>query len=85
MKRIFFCLAALTLLASCSYDIRLGQTDNGDVVTFTRTGGGAYGVTVKRANGHGHTMIFVGKTLLPKCISVWTERPLPNTWPRTVR
>ena len=51
MKRIIICLAALTLLASCSYDIRLGQTDNGDVVTFTRTGGGAYGVTVKRANG----------------------------------
>ena len=54
MKRVIsvsICLAALFLLAGCSYDVRLGQTDSGSVVRFTGSGQKTYGITVTRADG----------------------------------
>ena len=54
MKRILFvsiCLAALFLLAGCSYDVRLGRTDSGAEVKFTGSGQKTYGITVTRADG----------------------------------
>ena len=54
MKRflsVVTCLAALFLLGSCAYDVRLGQTDSGDVVVFTRVNQKNYGLTVNRSNG----------------------------------
>ena len=48
---VCICLAALLLLAGCSYDVRLGQTESGAVVKFTRVGQKTYGVTVTRADG----------------------------------
>ena len=54
MKKLLsvcICLAALLLLAGCSYDVRLGQTESGAVVKFTRVGQKTYGVTVTRADG----------------------------------
>ena len=54
MKRILsvcICLAALLLLAGCSYDVRLGKTDSGAVVKFTREGSKEYGLSINRAEG----------------------------------
>ena len=54
MKKILsvcICLAALLLLAGCSYDVRLGKTDSGAVVTFTRVGSKEYGLSINRAEG----------------------------------
>ena len=51
MKRIFICLAAIFLLADCAYDVRLGQTDSGAVVKFSRISNNSFGLTIERLNG----------------------------------
>ena len=54
MKRVLtagFLLAILFLLAGCGRSVRLGRTESGCTVSFTRSGQGKYGVIMNRPGG----------------------------------